>query len=236
MIKPEAAGPRPLRRRPSVMPGKSRKYLQIFGSGSPHRRGAAGTCAAEVPMGSHVPAARLAAAVSSVLALSMLVPLGGGTAASAAYGGQLAGGLRQRRDHHRGHGSRATSTASGTRSPRPAWPATRWRRASRCCTTGCGSTGRTCRPASRTTWSPTASRSRSAGPAACSAWSARPPTGPPAGRSPSATRTAAPAPPRSRSPTGWTPAPRPAPTCWPPRRAGTRAGPPRSACSTRPSR
>ena len=89
MIKPEAAGPCPLRRRPSVMPGKSRKYLQIFGSGSPHRRGAAGTCAAEVPMGSHVPAARLAAAVSSVLALSMLVPLGGGTAASAATAGSL---------------------------------------------------------------------------------------------------------------------------------------------------
>ena len=40
-------------------------------------------------MGSHVPAARLAAAVSSVLALSMLVPLGGGTAASAATAGSL---------------------------------------------------------------------------------------------------------------------------------------------------
>ena len=42
--------------------------------------------------------------------------------------------------------------------------------------------------------------------------------------------------PPSRSRTGSTPAPPRAPTCWPPPAAGTRAGPPRSACSTRPSR
>ena len=39
-------------------------------------------------MGSHVRAARLAAAVSSVLALSLLVPLGGGTPAVAASAGR----------------------------------------------------------------------------------------------------------------------------------------------------
>jgi len=40
-------------------------------------------------MGTHFPAARLAAAVSSALALSMLVPLGGGTPASAAAASSL---------------------------------------------------------------------------------------------------------------------------------------------------
>ncbi|HEY9242153.1 MAG TPA: hypothetical protein VIP48_09245, partial [Streptosporangiaceae bacterium] len=40
-------------------------------------------------MGIHVPAARLAAAVSSALALSMLIPLGGGTPAVAASAGSL---------------------------------------------------------------------------------------------------------------------------------------------------
>src|ERR1700761_1741785 len=77
MISPEAAGPGALRTGLSAMPGKIRKYLQIIGPGSPHRRRAGGTCAAEVAMGIHVPAARLAAAVSSALALSMLIPLWG---------------------------------------------------------------------------------------------------------------------------------------------------------------
>ncbi len=40
-------------------------------------------------MGTHFPAARLAAAVSSALALSVLIPLGGGTPASAAAASSL---------------------------------------------------------------------------------------------------------------------------------------------------
>ena len=88
-------------------------------------------------MGIHVPAARLAAAVSSALALSMLVPLGGGTPAVAAAASSLPAAFDNVGISTAAAAGAGTSTGSGTRSPRPAWPATRWSRASHCCTTGC---------------------------------------------------------------------------------------------------
>ena len=156
-------------------------------------------------MGIHFPAARLAAAVSGALALSMLVPLGGGTPAAAAAASSLqaafdnvgistpatasAGNFDGIGDSFAAAGLASDALVPGQSLPhdglRIGWPDVP--------------------PGHPDNVLADGQQIAISGAAACSAWSARPATGPPPGRSPSATWTAAPARRRSRSPTGWTP-------------------------------